>query len=286
MAPPRMILCGGLQSGGTTLFSWCILQRRDTNGVVDMPNDRIHVSFDRVVEPILWVKMTVGAFRWLDVYELYRDFGWAPEPFLVVRDVRMTYASLMRKFYGFNGTTGDQPPLRIRFRRFLRDWELFREKGWPIVRFEDLLTDERAVLEEFCRRMALPWDEGMITWPKALSDIAYVDGLQKTFAESLRNGSLRAAKRTEKAHVAVDHVPRAELEWLESTFAEYNRHHAYPEQRAESPAAAGPAPPPIPRYEGTAQHWYVSELERLKAENNRLLAERADRPAKVGAFRA
>jgi len=33
-----MILCAGLQSGGTTLVSWTFLQRRDTNGVLDMQN--------------------------------------------------------------------------------------------------------------------------------------------------------------------------------------------------------------------------------------------------------
>src|SRR5438094_9826269 len=84
----RMILCAGLQSGGTTLVSWTFLQRRDTNGVLDMQNSIIHASFDRVVEPIVWVKMTIGAFRWLEVCDVYRDLGWNPQPLLVVRDVR------------------------------------------------------------------------------------------------------------------------------------------------------------------------------------------------------
>jgi hypothetical protein len=78
----RMILCGGLQSSGTTLVSWCSLQRQDVNGVLDMSHDLIMYSFDRVKEPIVWVKMTIGAFRWLDVYETYRDLGWNPEPLL------------------------------------------------------------------------------------------------------------------------------------------------------------------------------------------------------------
>ena len=34
-----LILCGGLQSGGTTLVSYCFLQRADTDGVLDADND-------------------------------------------------------------------------------------------------------------------------------------------------------------------------------------------------------------------------------------------------------
>ena len=29
----------GLQSGGTTLISWCFLQRADTDGILDANND-------------------------------------------------------------------------------------------------------------------------------------------------------------------------------------------------------------------------------------------------------
>ena len=34
-----LILCGGLQSSGTTLISYCFLQRGDTDGVLDADND-------------------------------------------------------------------------------------------------------------------------------------------------------------------------------------------------------------------------------------------------------
>src|SRR5262249_31765043 len=125
----RFILCGGLQSGGTTLVSWCFLQRRDTDGVLDMPHDTIRTSFERIQTPIVWCKMPIGAFRWLDVCEVYQDLGWSPEAVLVVRDVRSAFASLMKKEYGYNGTTAEEPPLRMRFRRFLRDWELFQSRG-------------------------------------------------------------------------------------------------------------------------------------------------------------
>ena len=41
MAEPRktLYLCGGLQSSGTTLVSWCFLQRADMNGALDADND-------------------------------------------------------------------------------------------------------------------------------------------------------------------------------------------------------------------------------------------------------
>jgi len=280
-----MILCGGMQSGGTTLVSWCMLQRRDANGVLDMPNDIVRVSFDRVTEPILWVKMTVGAFRWLELFELYTDLGWRPEPLLIVRDTRMVCASLARKPYGANGTTGGDPPLRVRFRRFLRDWEVFRANGWPLVKFEDLLRDERAALEQAGRALGLPWDEGMLTWPKRLPDIAYVDGTQKTFAESLAQGSLTAALRRDRAQATLDHLPPAELEWLDETFAAYNHHHGYPRRLAPGRTGSLPPPVPIPRFEGTALHWYLSEIERLKAENERLQRDRDDLGTGVGAGR-
>src|ERR1043165_9078124 len=97
----RMILAAGLQSSGTTLISWCLLQRQDTDGVLDMENDVIEVSLGAATKPVLWIKMTIGAFRWLDVAEVYRDLGWNPEPLLIVRDVRVRYDSLMKKDYGF-----------------------------------------------------------------------------------------------------------------------------------------------------------------------------------------
>ncbi len=38
-AEKSLLLCGGLQSSGTTLISYCFLQRGDTDGVLDADND-------------------------------------------------------------------------------------------------------------------------------------------------------------------------------------------------------------------------------------------------------
>lgn len=276
---PRMILCAGLQSGGTTLISWCFLQRRDTNGVLDTPSDLIQPRFERVREPIVWVKQTVASFRWLDLCETYRDLGWEPEPLLVVRDVRAAYSSLIRKSYGVNGTTAEDPPLRMRFRRFLRDWELFRAHRWPIIKFEDLIRDHRATLEKACNELSLPWDEDMISWPKEPSEIAYgkdnwgKKSIQESFERSIQKGNLAAATMQDRAEVQLDYLPGSELRWLEETFSVYNGFHHYPKKVRPTPLGEMPADMPSPRYQGTAREWYHTEMDKLHCENWRLSSE-------------
>lgn len=274
-----MILCAGLQSGGTTLVSWCFLQRWDANGVLDMPSDVIQPAFERVEEPIVWVKMTVASFRWLDVYKTYRDLGWKPEPLLVARDVRAAYSSLMKKKYGVNGTTAEDPPLRMRFRRFLEDWELFRANGWPIIRFEDFVRDHRSALTRACADLSLPWNDGMITWPKKPSEIAYgkenysKDRLQETFERSIEKGNLAAAKLGDKAETCLDNLPLSELEWLNETFSDYNSFHHYPQEVHPTLQEEMPRRMPAPRYEGTTRHWYYNEMERLRNEYWKVIDE-------------
>lgn len=275
----RMILCAGLQSGGTTLVSWCFLQRRDTNGVLDMPSDVIQPAFEKVKEPIVWVKMTIASFRWLDLYETYRDLGWKPEPLMVVRDVRAAYSSLIMKPYGINGTTAEDPPLRMRFRRFLHDWELFRTNGWPIIKFEDLISEHRAVLSNICADLSLPWDEGMISWPKKTSEIAFnkdnynKEKLQETFESSIEEGNLSTAKLQDRANLRIDNLPVSELEWLEETFSAYNRFHRYPQEVRPTSSQETPTSLPAPHYKGTTRNWYYSEMERLRNEYWRLISE-------------
>src|SRR5262249_11857925 len=152
----------------------------------DMAHDNLRVDFSAVSAPVVWVKMTIGAFRWSDLSAIYQDLGWQPEPLLIVRDVRAAFASLFKKDYGFNGTTAEEPPLRMRFRRYLEDWNLFLRSGWPIIRYEDILRDGRGTLKAACDRLRLPWDEAMATWPKRLDEIAYVGpDPNQTFAKSI-----------------------------------------------------------------------------------------------------
>ena len=52
------------------------------------------------------------------------DEGWDVLPLLVVRDVRSVFRSLLGKDYGSNGITAEEPPLRMRLRRFEEDWNI------------------------------------------------------------------------------------------------------------------------------------------------------------------
>jgi hypothetical protein len=227
-----------------------------------------------VKEPVVWAKQTVVSFRWLDMYETYRDLGWEPEPLLVVRDVRTVYSSLINKPYGINGTTAEDPPLRMRFRRFLRDWELFRANGWPIIKFEDFVQEPRAVLMKVCADLSLPWDEGMISWPKRPSEIAYFKERQnKTFEGSIEKSHLVAATLRDRAEIRTDGLPRSELAWLEETFSAYNSYHRYPEEVRPTLQEETPTGMVAPRYEGTGREWYFSEMERLRSEYWRLISE-------------
>jgi hypothetical protein len=269
----RMILCAGLQNSGSTLISWCFLQRHDTNGVLDMPSDVVRTSFDKVKEPILWCKMTIASFRWLDLFELYHDLGFNPEPFLVVRDMRTTYASLMKKSYGYNGTTAEDPPLRMRFRRFYQDWQLFKQNDWPIFKYEDLIEKEGSALQDVCQKLSLAWDESMISWPKKSNDLAYVGKLNKTFAASMDKGSFKKAKLKSKARISISGLAKSELEWLEETFREFTEFHDYPKNVSYPEGDEHPETLDRPRFEGTARDWVYKELVKYRTENYQLRIE-------------
>jgi hypothetical protein len=261
----RMILCGGLQSGGSTIVSWCFLQRGDTDGELDMANDLLRVSFEAARRPVVWCKMTVGSFRWVDVAAVYRDLGWRPEPLLVVRDVRRALASLVNKPYGFNGTTAEQPPLRLRLLRFLQDWELFRAEGWPVLRYETFVTEPRAELLRASSAVGLLWDEAMVDWPKTIEDAAYVnESVNTSFASCLGAGTLTDALARYTSDDAPIALPEAELDWLQSTFAEYNVALGYPAHVDRTGATVGGLP--LPSYQGSGRQWYVHELERLNRD--------------------
>jgi hypothetical protein len=238
-----------------------------------MPSDVLRVAFDEVVEPILWCKTTSTSFRWPDIAGVYCDLGWQPEPLLIARDVRATYASLSRKWYGFNGTTAEDPPLRLRLRRFLEDWRLFRHEGWPVLKYEDVVIRGSDALRGACDRLSLPWDEGMATWPKKLTQIAYADRSNETFRASIAGGSLEDATLRERADLPLNAISTTELAWLEEEFADYNEVQGYPAHASAAASRGGDPLVPAPRYEGTARDWLYRELDRLRTENYSLQQE-------------
>src|SRR5579884_2021113 len=118
----ELYLCGGLQSSGSTLISWCFLQRGDMDGVLDARFYTLPQMPRPLNAPLAWCKFTVACFRFSEVQRYLEDEGWHVHPLLVVRDVRAVFNSLIRKSYGRNGVTADDPPLRLRLARFLEDW--------------------------------------------------------------------------------------------------------------------------------------------------------------------
>ena len=115
--PQPLYLCAGLQSSGSTVVSWCFLQRADMDGVFDARND-ILPEVPPVATPLAWCKITISSFRFSEMKAYYEDEGYAVHPLLVVRDVRAVFNSLLKKHYGSNGITAEEPPLRMRLRRF------------------------------------------------------------------------------------------------------------------------------------------------------------------------
>ena len=224
---PKMILASGLQSGGTTIISWSFLQRPDMAGILDMWNEGI-LLMPYVSTRFGWCKMTTSCFRWHDVADFYRDQGWEVRPLLIIRDVRSAYASLRRRPYGLNGNTAEDPPLRTRFRRFLRDWEEFSSNGWPILRFESLCSDPESTLRVSCRQLEIPYHEDMISWPKSANEISDLQHCNETFKSSLKGKRLKDTLMQGKEDVVTTGISKQDMIWLEDVFRPYNEKNAYP----------------------------------------------------------
>jgi hypothetical protein len=252
--PKPLYLCAGLQSSGSTIVSWCFLQRADMDGVFDARNDVLPEIPD-VATPLAWCKITVSSFRFSEMKAHYEDEGFTVRPLLVVRDVRAVFNSILKKHYGSNGITAEEPPLRMRLRRFREDWELFRANNWPQIRYETLVADAEPTLRRACDAMGLEWDPGMMTWPKQKDQIAAPRHGSPTFRQSLGNNFGETVKPS-LADLRVGNIPPDDLAWLEAEFAEFNRAFGYPEH---APPAAGVSwdgreRRAAPRWENTRRH--------------------------------
>ncbi len=273
-----LYLCGGPQSGGSTLVSWCFLQRRDMNGVLDAASDLLPFIDPGIGAPLVWYKSTTVCFRLSELADHYRDQGWEVRPLLVVRDLRKVWASLLTKPYACNGITAEDPPLRMRIRRFVDDWRQFRQMDWPILRYEDLLEEPRAALEETCVRLGLPWDEAMLTWPKSPADIVDCRWGNESFWKT-RGDGLAATLASYAERPRADRAGRSDLEWLEGEFRDFNVANNYP---AGNLVEAADELPPVLSFEVTRRYkWETAHkpvrwlLSKFGVENRPLVQRRS-----------
>ena len=281
--PQPLYLCAGLQSSGSTVVSWCFLQRADMDGVFDARND-VLPAVPAVATPRAWCKITISSFRYSEMQGYYEDDGWSVHPLLVVRDVRAVFNSLLGKHYGSNGITAEEPPLRMRLRRFKEDWELFRSRGWPVIRYETLVNEPVQTLRTTCEGLNIPWDDGMVSWPKKKEQFAAPAHGSPTFRASLGAASnFTDAVNPKLAELKTRNIPPGDLEWMEREFAEFNRAMNYPEHAPRAESAAADAPRAVPRWENTRRYRKSQRpLEKLTAAVTKWTATLSGKGAPAG----
>jgi hypothetical protein len=230
---PNLFLCAGLQSCGSTVASWCFLQRHDMNGVLDGECDLLpHIDLN-LGTPNTWYKTTISSFRLSELMCHYQDSGWRVHPLLVVRDVRNVWSSLLTKPYGVNGFSAEDPPLRMRFRRFKDDWELFRARDWPILRYESLVQCPETALRDACRHLDLAWDDAMVSWPKSSGDIADAGRGSESFKQTQGQNLAETLDRYTSRKRPDEPIGGGDLAWLETEFQAFNAENDYPFHVAE-----------------------------------------------------
>ena len=236
LAPSRRaILCFGLQSGGSTLVSYCFLQRHDLYGVLDWFHDRLPEPPKPAdqEERAWWCKSTVASFRASETIAHVRHAGFETNSFLIVRDVRRVFDSLLGKPYGRNSTTAEDPPLRVRMTRFLDDWRQFRAEGRPILKFEDFAANPEPELRAVCNSLGLTWSEAMVSWPKPKSAVWDGAAGSRTFLASV-GANLRESLAPSLVSAPLHRIGRDDVDWLEQQFEEYNAFHGYTQRLGDA----------------------------------------------------
>ncbi len=279
-----LVICAGMQSGGTTLVSYCFLQRGDTDGVLDADNDLLPAIDPRLARPIAWYKTTISCFRLAEISQHYRDAGWDVRPILVLRDLRHVWASLTKKEYGRNGITAEDPPLRLRVRRFVDDWRNAAATGTVLLRYEDFVASPAATLQEACKSLRLPWDAAMLDWPKPAERIAHRGNGNESFWATRGEGLLQTLARYKPPRAP--RLTAADLDWLESEFGDYNAANGYPLHLADAvdelPVALADSKFVAPNFEVTRRYiWETSRkpfrwlLAQLGRRNTKLIDQRS-----------
>jgi hypothetical protein len=237
-----VVLATGLQSSGSSLVSWCFLQRQEMDGVLDGDTDIIPLIPPGTNAPRLWYKTTISSFTLQDQLACLEDAGFEVQPLLVVRDIRNVWASLAKKDYGRDGVTAEDPPLRLRFRRFRDSWEYAQAHDIPIIKFEEFLTDPEKILRRCCTQLSLDWDESMMTWPKPITDLADSRHGNATFQQSREMDLLTAIGKPSQQR-GIGPIAAEDLQWLEEFFTDFNEQLNYPTHLPEIEQISGRSVP-------------------------------------------
>lgn len=256
-----LYLAAGMQSGGTSLVSWCFLQRADMDGVLDLPHDTL-MPVPEVNSRYAWAKGTIASFTFDEIADYYRWQGWQVRPLLIVRDVRDVYSSLQHKWYGQNGTTAGDPPLRTRLSRFHATWHSFVERDWPILCYERLVLDAEAELRDVCGKMGLDWDPAILTWPKAPHEIAAAEGGNKTLLDTRGHKGLEQALIRPVAKRQWGDVAASEMDWMGQHFADMIEAFDYPP--FTDPSHGQDETAALPTFEVTRRHALECRLRQLE----------------------
>lgn len=144
----------GLQSGGSSLLSYCICRHSKVQGVFDGFHDRlISVNFLEA-NSINFIKFTCASYSPSEVISYYESAGYAVSAVILTRSLDEVYQSLKTKPYGYSSVYSDFPPLFIRFLRFTSfATGLFNVENQKIkfVDYDEFLKKPRHCLEEILR---------------------------------------------------------------------------------------------------------------------------------------
>lgn len=258
---PTVWLGFGLQSGGTTMISYCFLQRHDMSGVLDWFHDRLPDAPPNTADKH-WCKSTIAAFRAEETIAYFEDLSYRTRPLLIVRDVRRAFDSLIGKPYGHNATTAEDPPLRTRFRRFLEDWHYFTAQGLPIMTLEAFTRTPEEELRRVCAEMGLDWDPAMMDWPKPPATVWDGRGGNQSFVDRI-GATCAASLRPDEVGRPLRKVGRADLEWLDTVFADYNAALGYPSRLPPDQTGDLAAPALVPDIRQATRYRSMRRRERI-----------------------
>jgi hypothetical protein len=200
---------------------------------------------------------------------------------LVLRDLRTVWASLVKKEYGRNGITAEDPPLRLRVRRFIDDWRNLARTGAVAIRYEDFVAAPVGTLQGACEELQLPWDDAMIRWPKPAQRIAHHGNGNESFWATRGDGLLESLARYKQC--SAPRLTAADLAWLEGEFRDYNAANGYPLHIADAiEPAVGAGDFARPSFEVTRRYiWETSRkpfrwlLAQLGRRNTKLIDQRS-----------